>query len=124
MHDPVREYLRQQGYAEYIVEGGFDYLLDDWESLVEAVRNGELPDDVQYARGMDRRRILDETLPLLPLHKQAWYYQRVFEADAELRSLLEPTDEPLCGTAVAREKGYTPDQHWWYYHRLKLASGI
>ncbi len=88
MNDPVREYLERQGYADYIIEGGVEYLLTSWESTVSSITEGEVPDYTQYVKSMDRRRILEETLALIPLYQQAWYHQRVYEADHQLRQHL------------------------------------
>ncbi len=122
MNDPVREYLERQGYADYIIEGGVEYLLASWESTVSSITEGKIPGYNQYVKSMDRRRILEETLALIPLYQQAWYHKRVYEADRQLRQHLTFTDEPLCGPAVAVEKGYTPERQWWYYHRPRLAN--
>ncbi len=123
MNDPVREYLERQGYADYIIEGGVEYLLTSWESTVSSIIEGEVPDYTQYVKSMDRRRILEETLALIPLYQQAWYHQRVYEADHQLRQHLTVSEQPLCGPAVAAEKGYTPDRQWWYFHRPRRVNG-
>ena len=123
MNDPVRDYLEHLGYADYIIEGGVEYLLASWESTVASITEGEIPDYNQYLKSMDRRRILEETLALIPFYQQAGYHKRVYEADRQLRQHLRFTDEPLCGLAVAAEKGYTPERQWWYYHRPWLTNG-
>ena len=123
MNDPVRDYLERQGYADYIIEGGVEYLLTSWESTVSSIAEGEILDYNQYVKSMDRRRILEETLALIPSYQQAGYHKRVYEADRQLRQHLTFTDEPLCGPEVAVEKGYTPERQWWYYHRPRLANG-
>lgn len=117
MNDPVREYLKRQGYADYIIEGGIEYLLASWESTVTSITEGEVPDYNQYLKSMDRRRILEETLALIPMYQQAWYHKRIYEADHRLKPYLTFTEEPLCGPALAAEKGYTPERQWWYYYR-------
>ena len=60
MNDPVRDYLKRQGYAGYIVEGGVEYLLTTWESTVSSIVAGDLVDYNSYLKSMDRRRILEE----------------------------------------------------------------
>ncbi len=117
MSDPVRDYLERQGYAGYIVEGGVEYLLTSWEDMVLAVQEGEAFDYNHYVKGMDRRRMLEETLALIPLYQQAWYHRRVYEADQKIRQYLVATEAPICGPAVAAERGYTPERDWWYFHR-------
>lgn len=117
MGDPVRDYLRQHGYADYIVEGGVEYLLSDWESLVDGVAAGEPPAYNLYLKGLDRRRILEEALALTPLYEQAWYHPRIYAADTRFRQHVVETAVPLCGPVVAAEKGYSPERHWWYFRR-------
>ncbi len=117
MSDPVRDYLERQGYAVYIVEGGVEYLLTSWEDMVLSVQKGEALDYNQYLKGMDRRRMLEETLALIPLYQQAWYHRRVYEADEQIRQYLVTTEAPICGPALAAERGYTPERDWWYFHR-------
>ena len=58
MNDPVRDYLERQGYAEYIIQGGVEYLLTTWESTVTSIVNGDQVDFNSYLKSMDRRRIL------------------------------------------------------------------
>jgi hypothetical protein len=115
--DPVRDFLERNGYADYIVEGGVDYLLTSWESTVASVIEGDIPDYTSYLRSVDRRRILQETLALIPMYEQDWYLKRVYAADDQIKPHLILTQIPLCGPAVATEQGYTPERHWWYYRR-------
>ena len=120
MNDPVRNYLKRQGYAGYIVEGGIEYLLTTWESTVSSIVDGDLLDYNAYVKSMDRRRILEETLALIPMYQQAWYHKRVYEADDRIKQYLIFVEAPLCGPAVAIEKGYSPEREWWYFHRPRL----
>lgn len=122
MNDPVRDYLERQGYADYIIEGGVEYLLTSWESTVASIIDGDVPDYNSYLKCMDRRRILDETLKLIPIYQQTWYQQRVFEADDRLKQHLVFVAEPLCGLALATERGYSAERQWWYFHRPRLVN--
>jgi hypothetical protein len=122
VNDPVRAFLEQQGYACYIVEGGLDYLLTSWESTVASIVDGEVMDYNAYLKCMDRRRILEETLALIPSEEQAYYLKQVEEADEELKRHLIGTSMPLCGQVVAIEQGYSPQRQWWYYYRPRVVD--
>ncbi|MFQ5571703.1 MAG: hypothetical protein ACE5G0_18640 [Rhodothermales bacterium] len=122
MTDPVREYLSRHGYAAYIVEGGLDYLLDAWETMVAAVSEGQILDRNQFISGMDLRRILEETLAFIPLYEQAGYYKRVIEADQKIRQHLVASETPLCDQEMASIYGYTPERHWWYFYRPRQVN--
>lgn len=122
VNDPVRDFLEQQGYACYIVEGGLDYLLTTWKSTVASIVEGETMDYNTYLRCMDRRRILEEALALVPSKEQAFYQRQVEEADQKLKQRLIGTSMPLCGHVVATEQGYTPQRQWWYYYRPRTVD--
>ena len=122
MNDPVRDYLHQQGYAQYIVEGGVEYLLTAWESTVASITEGDVLDYNSYVKCMDRRRILEETLNLIPMYQQAWYHKRVYDADERIKQHLVFVEAPLCGPAIAAEQGYSPDEQWWYFYRPRLVD--
>src|SRR5690349_15137244 len=64
--DPVRENCRQRRYADHVILGGLDGLVERWEervaSIADSERLGYLVEE--YCNDLAGRRILWEVLPL------------------------------------------------------------
>ncbi len=64
MSDPVREYLKQKGYAQHVIEGGLQHLVSNWELVVNEIAQGYRSYEEEYLNDMDGRRIIEEVLRL------------------------------------------------------------
>lgn len=122
MSDTIRSYLKEKGYAEYIIEGGLEYLIIAWEDVVEKLVDGAVPPYQGYLNDMHRRRILQEAIAAAPTGQQEDYAIRLFEIDSYLLPHLIPTTSCICGMEEALIHDYSPHGHWWYFHRPKAVD--
>ena len=129
MNDPVREYLQDRGCGDHIVSGGLAGLVEVWAQIVAAVAQGYSLGLDDYLNDLDTRQLLAGVWDVAPLSEQQRFQARVDEADAQLKSLLQPVKECLWGDEVAYEEGWTREENWWYFGfptnagTLHIASG-
>ena len=115
--DPVREFLRERGAPDHMVEGGLDGLLDYWDTVVEDVTM-EYPlglDD--YLNDMDTRELIEGAIEVAPPRERAAALSRVQETDGRLREMVEPAGRCLWGEDMEREEGWSAETNWWYYNK-------
>jgi hypothetical protein len=122
MSDPVRDFLRRQQCADFIIVGGLSLLVTDWEAVVGSVARGEEQYEDDYLNDVDGRRILDDALKVAPPAERARWEPRVAAADAQIRPHLLATRECLWGEENAGKYGYTRERDWWYYHRPRIVD--
>jgi hypothetical protein len=116
----MRDYCRQRGFADAVVEGGLDYLIPKWERTVQKVVDGYQLYVDNYLNDMDGRRIIREIWPLASDEESRVYQDRLIEAD---RRFVEATDAvPHClwGAKNEGKRGYTPEVDWYYYRVPKV----
>jgi hypothetical protein len=116
-HDPVRDFLREKGCAEVVVENGLSGLVESWESLVNAVEAGYALGLDDYLNELDARQLLAEALAVAAPAAGAKLAQRIQRADEQMQTLVEPTDVCLWGAEVADAEGWTAQDNWWYFSR-------
>lgn len=111
--DSVREFLKQRGAAEHIVQGGLAGLVEAWERVVDSVKLGYAFGLEDYLNDMDVRQLLDEALATAP--SEHAYVQRVLRADETMRRVVKPIGGCLWGEKNAAEHGWSTEKNWWYY---------
>ena len=111
--DPVREFLKQRGAAEHVVEGGLAGLVQTWESVVESVKRGYNFGLDDYLNDMDARQLLDEALAVAP--SEQVYIDRVRRADEAMRRLVKPIGRSLWAEENTADRGWTAAKNWWYF---------
>jgi hypothetical protein len=108
----IAEYLRAQKYHPKIVEGGVNYLIDEWRKLVAQIHSGFQRGIDEYRNDLDGRTILEEVIPLLrPEDEREKILKEVSLLDAEFRNLT--IDMERCVNPRAK--------HWWDY---RLPPGV
>lgn len=117
MKDPVRDYLRERGCGEHVIEGGLEGLVESWEKTVRQVEEGYSLTLDDYLNDLDGRQLIAEALVVASDQQLASINARLGRADEKMRSLTEPTKVCLWGEEVAEEEGWTADENWWYFAR-------
>jgi hypothetical protein len=115
--DSAREYLRQLGVSDSVVEGGLEGLVENWERVVLEVANEYQLDLDSYLNDMDLRQLIEDVLALEEVDQPAQLIERIAQADRQLKTLVEPAGRCLWSEQVAVEAGWNPEQNWWYYSR-------
>lgn len=72
MNDPIKDYCKKKGFADFVVEGGLDYLVPSWERTVAHIAR-------DYARMMKEEYLNDN----------GWETNSVGEARQELGQVIE-----------------------------------
>ena len=116
LDDPMRDFIRRQGWAPHILRNGLDYLILRWGKIVSNVVDGKPQYYYDYLNDMDTRRILGEILDRFPNEIKSEDVQRVQDLDANIRKVLVPTKSCIWGENTAQKRNYTADIHWYYYH--------
>jgi hypothetical protein len=113
--DPVRDFLREKGCPDFVVNKGLQGLIKSWENLVKSVRNGYEFGLDDYLNDVDNRQLLEEALTAAPPRARERYAQRVEQADKRMRALVKPAGKCLWGNEVAQTEGWTEARNWWYF---------
>jgi len=125
MNDPVRDYLRERGCGEHVIEGGLEGLVESWEKTVREVEEGYSLTFDDYLNDLDARQLIAEALAVARDDQRATISARLTRADEKMRSLTEPTEVCLWGEEVAEEEGWTAEGNWWYFARpIKAGSEL
>src|SRR5262245_44880879 len=109
MEDPVREYLRERGSSDRVIEGGLKGLVEDWEKTVRSIEDGYSLTLDDYLNDLDARQLIAEVLPVASDDQRAEVAARLRRADEKMRSLTRLTPVSLWGEEVAAEEGWTPE---------------
>ena len=117
--DPIKDFLKEKGCPQHVVEGGIPGLVKNWEQVVEEVNKGYALTLDDYLNDLDGRQILEEALVIAPKGTGDKIWERVRRADQKMRTLVEPAGKCLWGSEVAETEGWTPEKNWWYFGRPK-----
>jgi hypothetical protein len=115
--DPVREYLRERGCGEHVVESGLEGLVENWEKTARQVEEGYSLTLDDYLNDLDARQLIADAMAVAVDQQRAAINARLDRADEKMRSLTEPTEVCLWGEEVAKEEGWTAEENWWYFAR-------
>jgi hypothetical protein len=123
--DPARDYLRERGCGEHVIEGGLEGLVESWEKTVRQVEEGYSLTLDDYLNDLDARQLIAEALVVASDQQRAAIEARLSRADEKMRNLTEPTKFCLWGEEVAEEEGWTAEENWWYFARpIKAAAEL
>jgi len=117
MDDPARDYLRERGCGEHVIEGGLDGLVENWEKTVREVEEGYSLTLDDYLNDLDARQLIAEAILVATDDQRAALNARLNHADERMRSLTEPAKVCLWGEEVAQAEGWTEEDNWWYFAR-------
>ncbi|MBO0724773.1 MAG: hypothetical protein J2P52_04155 [Blastocatellia bacterium] len=117
MKDPVRDYLRERGCGEHVIEGGLEGLAESWEKTVREVENGYSLTLDDYLNDLDARQLIADAMAAANDLQRAAIEARLSRADEKMRSLTTPLKVCLWGQEVANEEGWTAEKNWWYFAR-------
>jgi hypothetical protein len=117
--DPIKDFLKEKGCPQHVVEGGIPGLVESWEQVVEEVNKGYALTLDDYLNDLDGRQILEEALAISPEAAGDKIRERIRRADLKMHGLVEPAGKCLWGSEVAETEGWTPKKSWWYFSRPK-----
>jgi hypothetical protein len=121
-HDPVRDFLRQQGAPYHFISSGLRGLVENWERVADMVVKGyDLPLD-DYLADMDTRELLANALDVAPPALRETFRDRITRADERMKAAVIPAGRCLWGQIVADEEGWREDREWWYFTRPRQAG--
>ncbi len=120
--DPVREYLQETGCGDHLIRRGLAGLVENWEGIVETVKDGYLLGLDDYLNDLDARQLLEEALAVATDEQREEYDQRIRQADRAMKSLVTSTSRCLWSDEVAEEEGWSAEANWWYYSRPVKAN--
>ena len=112
----VRRFLESKGCDPNRVERGIEGLLEDWEDIATQIGQGVYQlglDD--YLNDMDAREILEGAVMMPETPPEADVLERLEAADEQVRAATIEASRCLWGDALARDHGWQPETHWWYY---------
>ena len=115
MSDPVRDYLRERGCADHVVEGGLKQLVEGWENTVAEVVHGYKFGLDDYLNDLDGRQLIEEVMSINQGANRLKYGERVRRADERMRKVVTITGRCLWGDGAASEHGWSAERNWWYF---------
>jgi hypothetical protein len=98
------------------VKGGLEGLVDHWDSMVDAIREGYDLTMSDYVNDIDLRDVLHGALDLASGPERQEAEPRVEQLDRAFRDLTVDCG-PVCGEETATENGLDQATQWWYYRR-------
>lgn len=113
--DLIREFLRERGSPDYVVNEGIHGLVARWERFAESL-DGEYEfglDD--YLNDLDVRQIIEEVFVAIPGARSGEVLQRVGRADVAMTARTRQRGRCLWGEDEALDRGWLPSRNWWYY---------
>jgi hypothetical protein len=116
----IREYCERQQFADFVIEGGLDYLVTTWEATVREVVDGYQAMDLEYLNDMDGRRIIREVWLLASDEQRRTYQDRLTEADRRFEEATNEVPQCLWGAKNEPKHGYSPEVDWYYYREPKV----
>lgn len=121
--EAIRGYCRRRNYADFVIEGGLDYLILRWERDVQEIATGYTGGMLdEYLNDMDGRRIINEVWPLASAEQVACYQRRLEEADKRFFAATVPAEACIWGEENEAKYHYLPEVNWWYYRVPKDAE--
>lgn len=115
--DAVRDFLRESGCGQHVIEKGLPGLVESWEKVVQAIDEGYMLSLDDYLNDLDSRQLLGEALGVASPAEIEKFETRIQLADDQMKSLTTRCSVCLWGDEVAEEEGWTPKKNWWYYAR-------
>jgi hypothetical protein len=114
--DPIRRYLEQRKVGSYVIEGGLDNLVRDWENTASRVEAGdERWMWEEWVNDLDAREILHDLLDNVPESRDA--IQAIEAADRRFVASAVPTETCESGDDNAARHGWTREKNWWYWRK-------
>jgi hypothetical protein len=121
-NDPVRDFLRERGSGQPVIEAGLAGLVESWENVVNAVDEGYTLGLDDYLNDLDVRQLLEGALAVASAAQRQTWTSRLQRADEQMQLLVKPVAGCLWGEEVAEEEGWTPKNNWWYFSRPRRGN--
>ena len=105
MKDSIREFLKKKGCPEHVVKGGFEGLIETWETVVTEISHGyDLTLD-DYLNDMDARQLIEEAIPFAstPAHKAL--IKKLGRLDKIVRQIAGLMVAEVCSIYLKRQDG-------------------
>ena len=84
--DPVRDYLRREGFSDSIIYRTFDYLIEKWESFVNEIVSGKYCGRDYYLNDLGTRECLEELIDFaVPFSIQ----ENMYNLNYKLKTVLQ-----------------------------------
>ena len=114
--DAIRHHLAQRGVASYVLEGGIDGLVREWERIASDVEGGsEQWMWEEWVNDLDGREIIQDLFDNVPESRSA--VDAVERADERFAAFTIPTDECEWDPGTAARRGWTREKNWWYWRK-------
>ena len=121
LNDPVKAHCKKKGYADFVIEGGLDYLVPNWERTVADIARGYSGwTKWEYLNDMDGRRIIHEVLRVATQDQRNQVAPRIKAADEIYFTNTVAVKDCVWGRRNEKENEYTPEVNWWYYREPKI----
>lgn len=119
----IREFLSEKGYPEFVVTGGLERELAEWQKFVSHCEKGYDLVIEDYTNDLDRRSIIQKILDFMREDKELITKVMRFlkPLDDRFKALLIETNKCVWGLANAHR--FPKDKFWWYWGIVKNAKG-
>ena len=115
--DPVRAYCVQRGFADYVIDGGLEGMVERWAAAVGFITAAEHRDIYELLNDIDGRQLIHDSLVVAPADEVAKLAHQLEMADREYFKTSIPLITCLWGDQRAKEQGWSPDVNWWYFRK-------
>ncbi|MBK8096658.1 MAG: hypothetical protein IPK26_06095 [Planctomycetes bacterium] len=120
--DPVATFLRARGCPAFVVDGGIERLLGNWEALVGSLATVWPFGLEDWLNDLDGRRLLGEIATAVSGALTGPVGERLRAADALFKKRTRPLAQCLWGPKAAAQLGITAEDQWWYFRVPKKSA--
>jgi hypothetical protein len=113
--DPIRDYLRREGFLDWVVYRTFDYLIDKWEFFVNKVVSGKYRGRNDYLHDLGTRENLEELIDFADTTVPFGIQEHMYKLDFKLKTILQPSSIGSIWMAEFTNDKYSSEKHWYYF---------
>jgi len=121
--DGVREFLRDRGLADEVVDAGAEGMVARWEQAAREAERERYPFGLEdWLNDLDGRHLLAELAAAVPGAIGESLAARLAEADQRLRAATTAAPQCLWGESLAKRMGWKPAREWWYWRTPRAVT--
>jgi hypothetical protein len=114
--DEIKLILKDK--SDIVQKHGLNYLIPNWETFSECLDSEDLI--YEWLNELDRRKIIDEILEVLPEEIRNRILKDLKPIDDEVIAKTFEINECVWGERTEREYNYNRHKHWYYYRMNQL----
>lgn len=109
----IKNYLKEKGYASFVIDKGLNYLIPSWEKSIKIFSDRDLIYD--YINDLDGRKIIDEIIEFLSKEEKQIVQEELERIDTKFKKKTFEINECIYSKRIEEKHGYNRKKNWYYY---------